>query len=125
MLRRLLVASAVLAAAMTPSSADAGPNPCAEMQAYRVAAGLPSRFDAIGFRESRCRNTAVNRRSATSGWWQIHPVLWRDRSGRRIAAQCGAPTLASVRGHSAAAKRRQACVAAGLYHLNGLRPWAL
>lgn len=96
---------------------------CGEMSYYRAAAGLPSRFDAIGHRESRCTNTPISRTGCCVGYWQLHKVIWSDHRMRGRLADCGA-TWANVRGDTAGAKARQACAAKALYDVDGYSPWS-
>lgn len=96
---------------------------CAEMHAYRVAVGLPARFDAIGYRESRCTNTPISRTGCCVGYLQLHKMIWNDHRMKARLAACGATWL-NVRGDSFGAKWRQMCAAKALYDVAGYGPWA-
>ena len=99
---------------------------CTEMSSYRQAAGLPEQFDAIGYRESRCQNTAAN--SCCSGWWQNYlsshlssQSAYRDR----IINECGVTSRDDILGDTDAQKRASACVTYVVWSISGMSPWAL
>ena len=112
---------------------------CAEAEWYRVQAGLPDRFastprrPAVSFanqgllwRESNCRNDVTSNTGCCVGYWQLHHVIFRDhRVAPLIAEHCGRVGWLDVIGDTPAAKQANACVAAQLYAVDGLRPWAL
>jgi hypothetical protein len=97
--------------------------PCDELRWYRTAAGLPARFDAIGYRESRCGNTAISRTGCCVGWWQIHWVNFDDHRTIDGLQACDA-TWTNIRGDTPEAKTRQACAAKVLYDIVAYQPWA-
>jgi hypothetical protein len=103
----------------------AGLSNCAEMHSYRVSAGLPAAFDALGWRESNCRNEDGVRTSCCYGWWQLNVGLHlRDpRLAGRYHA-CGVYSAADVNSNTAGDKRRQACAAKALFDTVGLSAWA-
>ena len=98
---------------------------CDEMHWYRVDAGLPARFDQIGWRESNCRNEDGVHTSCCYGWWQLNVSLHlRDaRLAPRYRA-CGVDSLTDVNSDTPEDKRRQACAAKALYDVVGLSAWA-
>lgn len=107
---------------------------CAEMETYRVAAGLPARFgasghhqrwtrsDGLGWRESKCGNNEISQTGCCVGYWQIGKVVFNDWRVHPRAVACGA-TWSNIRGETVGAKTRQACVAKALYDIVGLSPW--
>jgi hypothetical protein len=97
---------------------------CAEMSAYRQAAGLPDVFDAIGYRESRCRNTVTSSTGCCFGWLQLYLASSMRAPGYRDGVQaCGVNSVDDIRGDSDAAKRGQMCVAKVMFDVSGLGPW--
>jgi hypothetical protein len=104
--------------------APAGLDDCAEMTWYRVQAGLPDRFDQLGYRESRCTNTPVSRTGCCVGYWQLHEIIFRDHRLIEPLARCKATWL-NVRGDDPASKQRNACAAKQLFDTAGYQPWSL
>lgn len=101
-------------------------DPCEEMSFYRQQAGLPERFDAIGFRESRCNNTVTSRTGCCFGYWQNYLSSHLRASYReRIVNECGVTQVSDIRGDSPQQKQRQACVTKVVYDISGFSPWAL
>jgi hypothetical protein len=100
-------------------------NNCDEMHWYRANAGLPARFDAIGWRESNCRNEDGVHTSCCYGWWQLNVSLHlRDsRIGPKYRA-CGVDSYTDVNSDTVGDKLRQACAAKALYDVVGLSAWA-
>lgn len=99
---------------------------CDEMSFYRQAAGLPDQFDAIGFRESRCQNTAAN--ACCFGWWQnyISSHLSRASAYRdRIINECGVTSVNDMLGNSVEQKKASACVTFVVWSISGMSPWSL
>lgn len=126
------VTGSVPAVRVTPkapqSPAPSGGDACAEMSGYRQAAGLPEQFDAIGYRESRCRNDVTSSTGCCFGWLQnflsshlSNQSAYRDR----IINECGVTKVADIRGNSDAQKRGQMCVTFVVYSISGLAPWRL
>lgn len=106
--------------------APAFDDPCAEMSFYRQQAGLPEQFDAIGYRESRCRNDVTSRTGCCFGWLQLYLASHLRSPGYRDGvAACGVTQVADIRGNSDAQKRAQMCVAKVLYDVSGMSPWRL
>jgi len=105
--------------------APAGLSNCDEMHWYRANAGLPARFDAIGWRESNCRNEDGVHTSCCYGYWQLNVGL-HMRDGR-IAPKyraCGVDSYTDVNSDTPGDKLRQACAAKALYDVVGLSAWA-
>jgi hypothetical protein len=98
---------------------------CAEMSYYRAAVGLPARFDAIGWRESNCRNEDGVHTSCCYGWWQLNVSLHlRDHRLAGRYAACGIDSYQDVNSDTPGDKLRQACAAKALYDVVGLSAWA-
>ena len=99
---------------------------CDEMHAYREAAGLPEVFDAIGYRESRCRNDVTSPTGCCFGWLQLYLSSSLSAPGYRDGVlACGVTQVSDIRGTGDAAKRGQMCVAKVMFDVSGLRPWSL
>jgi len=97
---------------------------CEEMSYYRQQAGLPEQFDAIGYRESRCQNTAEN--SCCHGWWQAHEGNWRGTSYAIFFREhCQAQSADEVDNNDARSKQKSACVTKVMYDISGMTPWRL
>lgn len=98
---------------------------CDEMHYYRANAGLPARFDQIGWRESNCRNEVGVHTSCCWGYWQLNVSL--HLQDPRLAGRyhaCGVSSRTDVDGDNPDDKRRQACAAKALYDVVGLSAWA-
>jgi len=106
--------------------APEGMSNCDEMSWYRQRAGLPARFDAIGWRESNCRNEEGVHTSCCYGWWQLNVGLHlRDgRIGPKYRA-CGVNSRFDVDSDTPGDKLRQACAAKALYDVVGMSAWSL
>lgn len=107
-------------------AAEPTDDPCAEMSAYRQAAGLPEQFDAIGYRESRCHNEVGN--ACCHGYWANYlssHLSPRSAYRDRIINECGVTQVADIRGTSDAQKRASACVTFVVWSISGMSPWAL
>jgi hypothetical protein len=100
--------------------APPGLSNCDEMSWYRQRAGLPARFDQIGWRESNCRNEDGVHTSCCWGYWQLHRMHMGGEFGRR----CGAWSVNDINSDNPGDKRRQACAAKLLYDMVGLSAWA-
>jgi hypothetical protein len=85
-----------------------------------VQAGLPARFDQIGWRESNCRNEDGVHTSCCWGYWQMH----RMHMGGRFGERCGAWSVNDINSDTPIDKQRQACSAKLLYDMVGLSAWA-
>lgn len=107
-----------------PSTTTIPLEPCDELRWYRTAAGLPARFDALGYRESRCGNNAISRTGCCVGWWQIHWINFDDHRTQPGLTLCDA-TWHNIRGDTPEAKQRQACAAKVIYDIAQYTPWAL
>lgn len=105
--------------------APGGLSNCDEMSWYRSKVGLPARFDAIGWRESNCRNEEGVHTSCCWGYWQLNVAL-HLRDGRLAGRYhaCGIYGRQDVDGDNPGDKYRQACAAKALYDTVGLSPWA-
>jgi hypothetical protein len=101
--------------------APEGMSGCAEMSFYRQQAGLPSRFDGIGARESGCHNSDSVHTSCCYGYWQMHKMHFS--SGNVFDQQCGANSVTDVDSDTPLDKQRQACTAHLLYMMAGTSPW--
>jgi len=98
---------------------------CDEMHWYRAAAGLPARFDAIGWRESNCRNEESVHTSCCWGWWQLSVALHlRDRRLVDRYHSCGVYSRSDVDSDTSADKRRQACATKALFDVVGYSAWS-
>lgn len=95
---------------------------CDEAQFYRVQFGLPARFDALTYRESRCRNDVHT--SCCWGYVQLDVRLHlRDPRVAPGYADCGVGAISDVYGDNPLAKQKQMCAAAVLYSVVGFAPW--
>jgi hypothetical protein len=117
--------------------APAGLDACAEMNFYRIQAGLPQRFDdsgrhqrwvrsdGLGWRESKCGNHEVSSTGCCFGYWQLNmKIFLKDwKLGPRLRDICLIVDPREVLGIEPLAKQKQACAAYQLYKLNGLTPW--
>ena len=113
-------------AAPPPPAAPAGMSNCDEMHWYRQRAGLPARFDALGWRESNCRNEDGVRTYCCYGWWQLNVGLHlRDHRLAGRYHQCGVYSYADVNSDTPGDKLRQACAAKALFDVVGYSAWAL
>ncbi len=108
--------------------APTGLDNCQEMRFYRVQAGLPAQFDAIGWRESRCTNADNVRTWCCYGYWQNYIT---SHLSTQSAYRNGIINLCHVTGYTdinsdvPIDKQRQACVTAIVYNISGYTPWAL
>lgn len=109
----------LLGLALAPNGADA----CAEAKFYRAQFGLPERFDALVWRESRCTNTVISSTGCCVGYLQLHQIIFHDHRMTARLAACGA-TWANVRGDDPLSKQRQMCAAKQLYDVAGAQPWS-
>lgn len=108
------------------SFAPAGTGGCDEMRFYRQQAGLPSTFDALGWRESNCRNDV--RTFCCYGYWQNYiSSHLSERSSYRspILIRCEVNEVSDIFGNAPLQKQKQACVTAVVYWISGYSPWAL
>jgi len=104
--------------------APPGLSNCDEMHWYRVDAGLPARFDSLGWRESNCRNEEGVHTFCCYGYWQMWTSLHMkdSRLAPRMRA-CGVSSRYDLDSDTPGDKKRQACAAKALYDLEGLAPW--
>jgi hypothetical protein len=104
--------------------APAGLSNCDEMRWYRINAGLPSRFDAIGWRESNCINSESVHTFCCWGWWQLYvSAHLRDHRLAPRYAACGIYSRYDVDSDTPGDKRRQACGAKALFDVVGYSAW--
>lgn len=109
-----------------PATTTIPTEPCAEMSWYRQQAGLPERFDGIGYRESRCRNEDTVRTFCCYGYWQnyISSHLSRQSAYRdRIINECGVTGADDINSDTPDDKQRSACVTYVVWSISGLSPW--
>jgi hypothetical protein len=105
--------------------APEGLSNCDEMQWYRIDAGLPARFDAIGWRESNCRNEESVHTFCCWGYWQMYTSLHLQSSTLRpMMNDCGVYSSKDLDSDTPEDKKRQACAAKALYDVNGFAPWS-
>ena len=104
-----------------------GLDPCADMEFYRVQAGLPDRFQALGYRESRCLNRDDVRTWCCWGHYQLWVDLHlRDhRAGPVFRDHCAIYSYDDVNSNTPLDKQRQACGAKALFDIVGYQAWAL
>lgn len=96
--------------------APSGLSDCDEMTWYRVQAGLPAKFDQIGWRESRCINRDDVRTFCCHGWFQLFVSLHlRDHRLAARYAACGIDSADDVNSDTPIDKWRQACAAKAVY----------
>ena len=104
-----------------------GLDPCQDMEFYRIQAGLPERFQAIGYRESRCLNRDDVRTFCCHGWWQLYVSvqLADHRAGPVFRDYCAIYSHDDVNSDTPLDKQRQACGAKALFDIVGYTAWAL
>ena len=106
--------------------APEGLSNCDEMKFYREQAGLPDVFDALGWRESNCRNEDGVRTFCCYGYWQnyISSHLSRYSAYRtHILSDCQVDGADDINSDDPLEKQKQACVTAVVYSISGLSPW--
>lgn len=106
--------------------APEGLSNCDEMSFYRQQAGLPDKFDALGYRESRCRNEDGVRTFCCYGYWQnyISSHLSRYSAYRqKIIDVCQVRGADDINSDNPLEKQKQACVTAVVYSISGYAPW--
>jgi hypothetical protein len=106
------------------NEAPAGLTNCQEMTWYRQRAGLPSRFDSLGWRESNCRNEDGVRTGCCVGYWMLWVSLHLQNASLAEAYHnCGVYSRYDVNSDTPGDKRRQACATKALYDQEGMAPW--
>lgn len=106
--------------------APEGLSNCDEMSFYRQQAGLPARFDALGWRESNCRQELGVHTSCCWGYLQLNISLHlRDHRLVERYHDCGVFFRQDADGPEPIEKQRHMCAAKALYDLLGFQPWAL
>lgn len=118
--------------------APEGLDSCQEMVFYMNQAGLPQRFDdsgrhsmwvhsdGIGWRESKCTNTAVSPNGCCIGYWQNYlssHLSGQSQYRNRIIDECQVNRRSDILGDSSLQKQKQACVTKVVYDISGLSPW--
>ena len=101
--------------------APEGLSDCAEMDFYRVQAGLPSRFSSIGWRESNCRNEESVHTFCCFGYWQLHKDHFYV--GSIFDNECDVRSRFDIDSDTPIDKQRQACSAYRLFQRDGYSPW--
>jgi hypothetical protein len=104
-----------------------GLSDCDEMSFYRQQWGLPASFDALGWRESGCRNEDNVRTACCVGYWQLYVATFvRDvRAAPRLGDECSVYSSTDVDSDTPVDKQRQACAAAVVYSIQGFGAWSL
>jgi hypothetical protein len=96
---------------------------CAEMSWYRARAGLPARFDQIGWRESNCRLETGVRTSCCVGWLQLNVGLHlRDHRLVDRYHACGVWSYRDADGPGD--ESRHMCAAKALFDVVGYSAWS-
>lgn len=109
-----------------PETTPTFANDCDEMHWYRVNAGLPARFDSLGWRESNCRNEEGVHTGCCWGWWQLNVGLHlRDHRLAGRYHDCGVWSRTDVDSDTPQDKARQACAAKALFDVVGYSAWSL
>ena len=112
--------------APVPYYAPEGLSDCDEMHWYRVDAGLPERFDALGWRESNCRNEDGVKTYCCYGYWQLYTSLHlRDHRLAPKMHACGVYGADDLNSDTPEDKKRQACAAKALYDVVGYSAWSI
>jgi hypothetical protein len=106
------------------NEAPTGLSNCDEMSWYRQRAGLPARFDSLGWRESNCRNEDGVHTGCCVGYWQLWVSLHlSDASLAPGYHACGVYSRYDVNSDTPGDKWRQACATKVLYDHEGMSPW--
>lgn len=106
--------------------APEGITDCEEMEFYRVQAGLPDRFQSLGYRESNCRNEAGVRTFCCYGYWQLYFTMhFADSQGWWAYVACEIDEVSDYNGDEPLDKQKQACAAKGIFDVVGYSAWAL
>jgi len=106
--------------------APEGLSDCDEMNFYRVQAGLPDRFAALGWRESNCRNEDQVKTYCCHGYWQMWTDLHlRDHRLAPLMADCEVTGPQDLNSDDPLEKQKQACAAKALFDVMGYQPWNL
>jgi hypothetical protein len=98
---------------------------CDEMSYYRQQFGLPARFDAIGWRESNCRNEDGVHTACCHSYWQLWVTLHlRDHRLAEPYAACGVDAVDAINSDLPLDKQRATCAAAAVYAVVGYSAWS-
>lgn len=116
--------------------APEGLDACAEMNYYRIQAGLPEQFSdqprsgpksqwGYGWRESNCRNDVGN--YCCHSYWGLHAGNIENHWSYEpfIKGHCEVFGVSDYRGNPPLQKQKAACFARVLYDISGLSPWRL
>lgn len=99
-------------------------DPCGNAHDLRVGFGLPERFDALAYRESRCLNNV--RTYCCFGIYQLYwGKLSQDHRMIPLIAACGVETLLDIYGETPEKRANNTCVAKALFDVSGYGAWAL
>lgn len=106
--------------------APEGLSDCEEMAFYRIQAGLPDRFQQLGWRESNCRNEEGVRTFCCYGYWQMYFTMHvSDHQGGQVYVRCEVDEVSDYNGDTPLDKQKQACTAKGIFELVGYSAWSL
>lgn len=106
-----------------PDVAPSGMSDCDEMSWYRQRAGLPARFDALGWRESNCRQELGVHTGCCWGWLQLNIGLHlRDHRLAERYHRCGVWSVSDANGPDD--KARHMCAARALFDVVGYSAWS-
>lgn len=106
--------------------APPGLDACGEMVWYMQQAGLPGRFEQLGWRESNCLNTVTSRTGCCFGYWQNYLSSHLSKASQyreRIINECGVTGRTDILGDSPLQKQKQACVTRVVFDISGYSPW--
>ncbi len=104
--------------------APEGLSNCDEMNFYRVQWGLPSKFSALGWRESNCRNEDGVHTFCCYGYWQLYTSV--HLQDHRLAPKmelCGVASHYDLNSDNPLEKQKQACAAKALFDVVGYSAW--
>lgn len=115
--------------------APPGSSDCERANFYAAEFGLPASFgdrprsgpasqQGIAWRESNCENDATSPNGCCWGVWQhAFRSEIRDTAAGPIYVRCEVTVLFDYIGPSELAYQKNACVAAGKFHIFGYGPW--
>lgn len=96
---------------------------CDEFNFYRVQFGLPDRFSALAYRESRCTNDV--RTSCCFGYLQLYVSLHlKDHRTVDGVHACGVYSYEDINDNTPLDKQRNVCEAAVVFSVVGYAPWS-
>jgi len=104
--------------------APEGLDNCDEFNFYRMQWGLPTRFKALAWRESNCRNEDGVRTWCCYGYLQLYTSLHlQDHRLVDRYHECGVYSHEDVNSNTPQDKQRQVCAAAVLFDVVGYSAW--